>query len=225
MRAVFYTEGGGRYGLGHIVRCASLAAAMRDFGIETHFTVNGGVVDGFLSPNSYKYNDWKNFTDFAACDIAVIDSYEASLSVYKAIKSSSQIAVSIDDEIRLDYPTDIILNSTVGAESWNYPQNGAVYLLGSKYFLMRSRFGEIKTKNIKNKVENIVIALGGSDVLGVAEELSKVLIDAFADTKKILVVGPGFKNKESLQALEGENFECACYPNEVRLAEDLYSEW
>ena len=219
MKAVFYTEGGADYGLGHVVRCSSLATALTGFGIGVRFVVKGFGVDGFLPTDSCIYADWDKFVDFDCCDIAIVDSYTADLEIYQKIKCSSKILVAIDDEMRLDYPADIILNSTVGAENWSYPKGGVSYLLGSKYFLARSGFGFIKPKKIKDKVENIVIALGGSDVLGIAVELSKALIEGLPEAKKTLIVGPGFKNKDSLFVLQSNSFECLYSPDANRLGE------
>ena len=219
MRAVFYTEGGGKYGLGHIVRCGSLAFAMAELGIHVDFVVNGSGIDGFLPPNSYRYDDWKAFCVFGHYDIAVIDSYEADLDTYLKIKNSSGVVVAIDDEIRLEYSADIVLNSTIGAEKWDYPQSGTIYLLGSEYFLMRRDFGVIKPKKIQKQAKKIVIALGGSDALGIAVEISRALIDSFSNMHKTIIVGPGFKDKDSLLGLQNDSFECIVSAGALRLKE------
>lgn len=86
--------------------------------------------------------------------------------------------------MRLDYPAGIILNSTVGAENWVILKADIVSHLAQST-LARSSFGFIKPKKIKDKVENIVIALGGSDVLGIAVELSKALIEGLPEAKPL----------------------------------------
>jgi len=134
------TEGGGNFGMGHISRCLSLYQAFAEYGYSAKLIVHGDeTILNTLSEINHLKLDWINReTDILSIvnnsDILIIDSYFCPVSLYQKFASISSTIAYIDDNLRLDYPSGIVINGVMCAEKLNYPKkNGRTYLLGHQY--------------------------------------------------------------------------------------------
>lgn len=141
------TEGGQGFGFGHITRCTALCEAFEEIGIKPFWIVNGDdSVRRLLLNKNFTIFDWINerhrlVDEIKYSNVAIVDSYLADLSLYSFIASNTDLLVSIDDNLRLAYPTGIVINGTFGAEHWHFKKNSEVkYLLGSQYIPLRKPF-------------------------------------------------------------------------------------
>ena len=210
MKKVFIlTEGGENIGFGHITRCTALCQAFEERGIIPKFIVNGddSVIDLFANKN-YEIFNWigkkKRLLELIQnVDIAIIDSYLAEKDIYDRISDIVKVPVYLDDNKRLDYPKGIIVNGSVYAEELDYPPNtGITYLLGTKYTPLRKEFWEVPEKNIKEKVESVMVTFGGYDMRNMTPKILKMLIKKFPKLKKNVIIGKSFKNIEDIEKLK-----------------------
>jgi spore coat polysaccharide biosynthesis predicted glycosyltransferase SpsG len=167
----FFTEAGSKRGLGHFIRCKSLADGFIKRGYKVDFFIDSDIK---LNNKELNYFKWQNINIAKKYDVIFIDSYEADKRIYKKISSYAKITVFIDDYARLDYPKGVILNFSFDAED-KFPirEKKHIYLLGSKYLLLRELF--LKIQSVKRKY--IFIMLGGSDVKKLSFKIVKLLKD------------------------------------------------
>ncbi len=208
------TEGGGNIGYGHISRCTSIYQAFEEKGIVPEFIVHGDKhIASLLEGKRCRFSDWINdrellFEVLKDCNIAFIDSYLASRETYGAVSKQVETAVYFDDDLRLDYPSGIILNGAISAEKLNYPvKEGVTYLLGTSYFPLRREFCNVPTKKIRREVEILMVTCGGSDMHNVTPMIQNLLNDICPDLQKKIVVTSLFSNISEIEKLQDNNTE------------------
>ncbi|MBT9485443.1 hypothetical protein [Sediminibacterium sp.] len=180
-----FTEGGGETGMGHISRCLSLYQAFEMLGYFPQFIINGNEsVVSAVSGTRYQLFDWiaevdKTITLLRDAGIVLIDSYKCPAFLYQLIKNESKTAVYIDDNLRLEYPSGIVVNGVMGAEQLGYKKRDDIdYLLGAQYAFLRSSFWNVPLKEINPEVKSIFISCGGNDN-GLSARIVKILSEQF----------------------------------------------
>jgi UDP-2,4-diacetamido-2,4,6-trideoxy-beta-L-altropyranose hydrolase len=206
LKSTILTEGGVQSGFGQVTRCASLYQALKERGIEPRLLIKGDdSVAPVIKDQNFQLINWEErreevYAMLAGTDIAVIDSYRADLSFYQKASDLAKVAVYFDDTLRLDYPKGIVVNGAVGAEQLNYPQRGGLrYLLGVRFFPLRREFWDVPKKEIRRKIESVLITFGGSDERNLTPAVLKDLGMFYPDMEKIVIVGNGFKNTEDIR--------------------------
>lgn len=174
MKVAILTEGLVNTGYGHITRCLSIYQAFDEQGIKPEFIINlDESGKKFLEGITINIFDWcvekhKLMNLINDMDIVIIDSYKAPLDIYAQISDKVRTAVYLDDYLRINYPKGVIVNGTIDAESIQYRrERNYAYLLGTNYIPLRKEFWDIKKKNSKEKIKNILITIGGSDIKGI----------------------------------------------------------
>ncbi|MBL7085876.1 MAG: UDP-2,4-diacetamido-2,4,6-trideoxy-beta-L-altropyranose hydrolase [Candidatus Cloacimonetes bacterium] len=209
LKVVILTEGGKNIGFGHITRCTSIYQAFEEKGVIPEFIVNGdySILD-LISDKNNKIFNWIEqkeylFDYIKNADIVIIDSYLAPKEIYTKISDLVKVPVYFDDNKRLNYPKGIIINGAIYAQELDYPQNnGITYLLGTKYTPLRKEFWNVPAKNIRGKVESVMVTFGGDDMSNMTPKVLKLLVKKFPELKKNVIIGRSFKNIEDIEKLK-----------------------
>jgi spore coat polysaccharide biosynthesis predicted glycosyltransferase SpsG len=168
MTIAFYTEAGSLKGMGHLVRCYTIAQEFKKNNHNVHFYLDSDINFDYKF-DDLKYFKWNNVDFIQKYDVVVIDSYLASLDIYKNIANSCKLLVSIDDYGRLDYPRGLILNFAPDSKELFYAnkKEGYHYLLGLDYIPIRQKIID----TISDKKEQIFIILGGMDTTNLSIDI------------------------------------------------------
>lgn len=199
MRVYILTEGGSAIGLGHVVRCLSIAEAFENMKIIPIFMLKGekDVVDDVHKVNLREI-DWVNngkniLEELAGADIVLIDSYCAEKDFYKEVSSLVKFPVYIDDHSRIEYPRGLVINGAVGVERNMYPKNPETgYLLGAEYAPLRSCFKKVEGKDTRKNIVEIMVTFGGGDNRGMTSKVTELLREYFPEVYKKAVIGTVF---------------------------------
>jgi len=196
MKVAIITEGYQGTGYGHLTRCLSIYQAFEEKNITPLYIANCDDKGKKFIPNvNLLQTNWlvKNdelidtITDF---DIAVIDSYLAPKELYERIYKTVKKAVYIDDYIRLDYPSGIIVNGTVGAENLPYKRdNEHEYLLGIDYMPLRKEFWDVDTPKRNGKIGNVLLTFGAQDFRNLTPKVLAFLLEQFPNFNYFIVGG------------------------------------
>ena len=226
MKVFIITEGSKNTGFGHITRCLSLYQAFKERGILPDFIINGdNNIEYLLKDVNYQIFNWldeksKLFEKVKDADIAIIDSYLASVSIYDILSDLLKLSVYIDDNKRLNYPKGIVVNGSIYAEELNYPHtNGVTYLLGIKYTPLRKEFWEVPKKEIKNKIEAIMITFGGDDAKNMTPKILAFLNDRYPNLIKNVIIGRSFQNIDEIKKCADKNTNLIYYPDAEKMKE------
>lgn len=213
MKILVLTEGGKGIGFGHITRCMSLCQAFEAKRIQSEFIVNGDeIAKNLLQGHKNRIVNWLKEDALVSLiegvNIVIIDSYLAEAETYRKISEIAENLACIDDNKRLDYPKGFVVNSAIYANELDYPKrDGIIYLLGARYMLLRKEFWDTHKKEIKDKIETILVTFGGDDSRNMTPKILRLLKKRYPLTYKKVIIGGGFKNRHEIEMLRDKKTE------------------
>ena len=210
-------------GIGHVMRCLALMQAWKTHGgravfvsqpmdprLETRIRQTRCEMVALASHEEcpeHLEETLQACLDFQPSWV-IADGYQFTPAFHKAIRQSGQRLLVIDDYGHLvEYHADILVNPNITAHSISYPMNsGAKVLSGTKYVFLRPEFLRYLswTRNVPDRVNRILITLGGSDpenVTAKVVEAVRMMDDPELEIK--VVAGAANRHVLSLQALLG----------------------
>ncbi|MEY8764938.1 MULTISPECIES: UDP-2,4-diacetamido-2,4,6-trideoxy-beta-L-altropyranose hydrolase [Clostridium] len=199
LKIAIRAEGGISIGMGHIMRTLVLARELSlknkicyicKYSVENR----SGILE--IQRNGFKVSLFRQsileVLPNIHADVLITDSYDVNEDYFMKTREFVKHTVYIDDIDSFNYPVDLIINQNINALEFNYPQK--YKLLGLKYLMLRDEFRDLPKKHIHEKVEDIMITMGGSDPV----EFTRTIVDWIKDLKFNfhVIIGPSFKNKE-----------------------------
>ncbi len=161
-------DGNGQIGLGHVVRCLSLAHMLKnDFKITFNLRISNDFTGNYIDSEGFEVNILKDeftfISSLKASDIVVLDGYHFDIEYQHQVKSRAKLFY-IDDFGRGEYDVDSILNHAPGISQKDYSTNPETrFLLGPSYALLRPAFLEPSHVRPGIPIKNILICFGGAD--------------------------------------------------------------
>ncbi|MCT7584216.1 hypothetical protein N5U55_08850 [Aliarcobacter butzleri] len=183
MKIAFFTEAGSERGMGHLIRCQTIANQFEQNNIEINFFLDSDLNYDYKFKNLI-YFKWNELDINIHYDAIFIDSYEATEEIYNTLQKKTNLGIYIDDYERINYPKGTIVNFAPDSKELFFKNKNkdSEYLLGLDYIPIRKNF--LKYENIK-KEKKLFIMLGGNDIAN----LSIAIIEALKniDIKKVIV--------------------------------------
>ena len=183
MKIAFFTEAGSERGMGHLIRCQTIANEFEQNNIEINIFLDSDINYDYKFKN-LTYFKWEELNINIHYDVIFIDSYEATEDIYNNLQKKTNLVIYIDDFERIDYPKGIIINFAPDSKELFFKNRNknSEYLLGLDYIPIRKEF--LKYKNLK-KEKKLFIMLGGSDTANLSLNIIEALKDI--DIKKVIV--------------------------------------
>jgi len=123
----------------------------------------------------------------------------------------------LDDSGHYPLPADLVINAAPGVAA-PAGENGARYLLGPRFALLRREFAGPVARDVRQRVGRLFLILGGATPSGLVAALARVARQALPAAVVDLVVGPAGDDPslvvEKLADLDGVNVHAA--PESVR---------
>lgn len=171
-------DGSNFIGLGHVVRCISLAHILSaDFNIEFYCKeITESLISAIRAQNwDIHLIDEENefFSAIKSNDVIILDGYKYNSEYQLSIKKLGNRLIVIDD-LATDYMyADIVINHAPGINELSYQgEEYCRYLLGPNYALLRPEFlAKPKKKELKGTIKDLIICFGGSDVNNVTTKI------------------------------------------------------
>lgn len=224
----------GQIGMGHAMRCLSIADALKNIGEHITFITADNQGEKLLEERGYSMinlqGQWDEpeqelesllkFIQANPAEYIIVDKYEITKNYLKSLKEVIRV-VYIDDLNRFVYPCDILICYANYSHKFNYSERykATKLLIGPKYTPLRQEYIYQTPKKI-NLIGNRVLFLsGGTDNYGVAmrflyELHNQKLMDIF-EIK--IICGAFHKDIAELKKLEKEcsNLEILVQVNDV----------
>ena len=246
---VFRADAGLHIGSGHVMRCLSLAAALRELGGRSHFVCRahdghlGALVEaqghalhllprGEASADHWLGADWT--TDAAQTlqaidglrpDWLVVDHYGLDARWEQRVGAAAGQCLAIDDLADRPHVAALLLDQSLQSRPGRYAGRlgGARTLLGPRYALLRPEFAARREARAARdgRLRQLLATAGGIDQ---TDLLGKV-VQAWAglpDAQRpalALVVGRDSPNLDALRALAAHHPGCALHVQTDRMAE------
>ncbi len=214
MKILIRAEGGYRIGMGHVMRMLVLADALREFAEITFVCRDKEEYQtGIKHIESCRYPVLKiegiNVVEELAGiggDCLVTDSYDVDESYFDSTKAIFSITGYMDDLNKHRINADFIINQNIYAEDLEYKADmGTRLFLGTQYTLLRKEFHNLPKRKVSNKIQNVLITLGGADPKNLSEEIALKLSRAFPEISFHIAAGASFAHIDSLQRIKAEN--------------------
>lgn len=206
---------------GHVMRCLSIADAAKEQGKETVFIVADEKPVELLRGRGYEpivlHTDWRDmegeldilisFIQNHGVSKLLVDSYQVTKDYLERLEEVTEVFY-LDDVDAFEYPvSNVICYANYYSElSYGSYKRDVKFYLGTSYMPIRKVFQNCKPKQIKEKIENIMILSGGSDSFHMLEHISRLFKDN-VDVQADIICGAFYPDFEGLK----EKF--ADYPN------------
>lgn len=170
-------------GAGHVMRCLSIADALRDMGEDVLFLVADETAVKLFTERGQAYrvlhSDYRKLEQELPGllsllreeqpELLLIDSYFVTKEYLRQIGELVKTAY-LDDCGTLPYPVNILINYNIYGDQIDYrgmfsdstSAIGMRLLLGPSYAPLRPEFSQV-TYVVKDQVEKVLVTMGGSD--------------------------------------------------------------
>lgn len=236
----FRADASSDLGTGHVMRCATLADALRERGAETGFLcrdVKGNLIS-WLQAKGHRVEvladpeDWgadarqtSTFLDrVGPIDWLVVDHYALDARWEKALRPHVQRLMVIDDLANRPHSCDLLLDQNL-CEAADARYEGLLNedcerLLGPRYALLRPEFVEQRpdATSRDGQVRRLLISFGGSDPTGEtikALEALRLLPPIPTD----VLIGPANPWRRQIEELASHLPLVTCRPPSDRVAD------
>lgn len=224
-RILILTECGAETGFGHLTRCSAIAEAFRDTGAEVELWVATDEVSQARLPRGAQPRNWYELSvtdaaELAAATAVMVDSLVASPAQVDRIAQCNPWIAVIDDWLRRPHDHGIVIDWTIGAEKFAYPQRHPAvrYLLGSRFCALRSEFAVTAVRDHASAPRQVLVTFGGSDPRGLTVPVLARLAQDFPALHRQVVVGGAVRDRAFIETLRDEHtsFHVACDARQMR---------
>lgn len=234
MRVIFRVEANEHIGIGHAMRCVSIAEELCDRGHEIYLlTGNETAVHLFqkyignfqtvmLKSQSIEEVHDKISAIFGVENgIVVVDQYHLPNDYFNRIKSDHRHKlVYIDDWVSLFDGVDLFVNPVLMDRSEDYKTNGKRALSGVSYLCIRKEIRESRKMNAAQSIKNVFLTSGGTDVNHTLYKIADVLAKN-TNWKIQILIGPSFTDLASYQTLASTYSNIELVSNMEKIVENF----
>ncbi|MCI9540651.1 MAG: UDP-2,4-diacetamido-2,4,6-trideoxy-beta-L-altropyranose hydrolase [Lachnospiraceae bacterium] len=186
------TDMNNKIATGHVMRCLAIADAARELNEDTTFILADRQAEDFIKEKGFHTiilgTEWDNMDQEIGFLLEVvnkenikgilIDSYMVTRHYLETLSEHIKTAY-IDDLGTFFYPVHMLVCYAIYWESLGYIEHykKTKLLLGTKYAPLRKVFQNCTKKEVKEKIENVLLLSGGTDryqiLEGILEEIER----------------------------------------------------
>lgn len=238
---VFRADAGLHIGSGHVMRCLSLAAALRELGGRSHFVcrAHDGHLGALIEAQGHALHLLPHSTDWGSDaeqtlqaidgmqpDWLVVDHYGLDARWEQRVGAVAGQCLAIDDLADRPHTAALLLDQNLQSRPGRYVgrlEATARTLIGPRYALLRSEFTARRGQrsNRDGRLRQVLATAGGVDQ---TDLLSKVVaawatLPSAQRPELALVVGSSSPNLESLRAMSERHAGCTLHMQTDRMAD------
>lgn len=206
---------------GHVMRCLSIADEISRIGGKAVFIAADEYPVEVIRDRGHEvlvlHTDWRKMEDELPkleelirernIDNLLVDSYQVTEKYLQTLKEQVRVTY-LDDLDLFSYPVHNVICYANHYDAFSYGKREAMdgYFLGMDYVPLRSVYKNCPVKNIRERVEKILLLSGGSDSCCIIDRM----VEAFCDNKDVTLITVCGKFYEGYEALKKQY---ADYPN------------
>lgn len=218
---------------GHIMRCLTIAGALRRKGHQVTFLISDADSESALALRGESsflclHGNYQNLEEELPLllpllqdkkpDCFLLDSYFASAFYMRSVRDCCKLAY-LDDLQAFDYPADLVINYDLTADAAMYGNTPS--LTGASYTPLREQFQSVPYQ-VRRMVSDLLISTGGSDNHHAAPQIFHTLKNSadfapYLGTCHILT-GNMNPHKEELYALQARYPQVVLHENITEMA-------
>ncbi len=189
LRVAMRADAGPALGSGHVMRCLTLAAALRQRGAQVHFVCRASLgnlasritADGHglsllgdaLTPEQDAQQTRAALAEAwhgAGCELLLVDHYGLGAAWEQALRPACRHLAAIDDLADRAHDVDLLLDQNLGRTVSDYAAllpAPAVRLIGPRFALLRPEFAAARAASLARRAStgwhHLLVSLGGAD--------------------------------------------------------------
>lgn len=236
---LFFAHGGKSVGMGHVIRCCSLADTFRSAGWKVSFYSKLKIGQTYIKkqkfsvfPSIAQVED--NAEDFSygteeelkkdcvtikkLCfqlhpDVIIADSYNVTDWYFKELRKQTKCLVYIDDVMAFPYDVDVVINQNIFAKKEDYTvlNSQQRFLMGTQYSLIRDEFCHLPKRVIGERIRNVMITTGAADPHNVTLHILQLCKILTDEVQFHVVVGNAFSHRQDLLEYAEKHKEVVLY--------------
>lgn len=222
---LFRADGNARVGLGHVMRCLSLADAFQAAGETCRFLLADGGAAALVRGRGHDVTVLDTAYDAMETELGrmealireeapralVVDSYFVTAGYLSTLRAACDgrgaVLAYVDDVLAFPYDCHVLLNYNIYADEQAYR---ALYgerplprlLLGTAYAPLRREFRDLPRRTTRPAGRDILVSTGGADTAGMAAALARAASgDAYRRYRFRFLVGAMSDSRAELEAL------------------------
>ncbi len=217
---VIRTDASASIGSGHVMRCLSLAGALRRLGRSVHFAIAeaGPALEQRIRGEGYHLTSLPVRDPGGAADldqtvglaraagarVAVVDGYHFDEVYQRGLREAVERLVQIDDLGEAVGVADVVVNHSLHAEDETYrrrSRSGAKLLLGPRYALLRGEFRAARARAARRgrRPPRLLVTMGGADPVDMTARVVAVLAGDRSAPPATVVVGAAYRHLDRLR--------------------------
>lgn len=217
--------------MGHVYRQLHLAKVLRNRGMKIRFFISDHApsIDLLKSEGFSPHNvDQKeglpegSGTDF---DLIILDLQDTTKEFIASLRHQVKKIVSFENLGKGRDGVDLLIDCNLEPKESRQVKPGVQSLFGLAYSVLAEEFGEYheREKTFSPALESLLVTMGGTDPNHLSLKLAEVLRQWPNELSITFVVGPGFKEIETLQALTASMPSVKILRNAGNMAELLFN--
>lgn len=218
-------------GMGHVMRCLSIANAFVRTGQEVKFITADHCGDGLIQSRGFESicldSEWTQMEGEVIDkvvrtyrpDLLLVDSYYVTES-YLSYLSDFVTLAYIDDLNSAFWNLDFLINYNIFGtlmDYGRYKETRTRLILGSTYVPLRDEFENIPRHKIDD-VKNVMVSAGGADPEGITEKLIENICEDLKGITFHFIVGALNPRFEKIKALADEHKNVILHINEKNMS-------
>ena len=225
----FRVDGNSQIGMGHTMRCISIADQLRTRGLSIVFITSSHDTDGLLGEYGYDHIALENsyldkngeldrlisILEELQVKLVLVDSYETDTTYLQPLHNQFSVA-TFGKHTQYTASFDLLIDYNIQYDAAEYAKlqnNDRQLLLGAQYTPLRSQFVGITPSPLQDVVKNVLITTGGSDKYKITDALLENLSDdEFKDICFHVILGHLF-DTNSLQDRYADHANIKLYSN------------
>ncbi len=202
----FRVDGNSRIGMGHTMRCISVADQLKARDVSVIFVTSDRETDGLLSEYGYDRvvleNDYRAkagetadlllLLDTLQVKLVFVDSYETDTAYLQPLHERYAVA-TFGKHTQYANGFDLLIDYNIQYDEAAYKKlqkDGCELLLGAQYTPLRSQFVGAEPAPLRSTVKDVLITTGGSDKYRITDALLAVLSgEQYKDIRFHVIVG------------------------------------
>ena len=224
---LFRCDGGPDIGIGHVMRCRSLAAAFRERGWASAFAMSQASAVWFVEDNPIVVPEGrigaaavKSIMVETNADCLVVDHYALDEGFERQAAPAGTLTIAIDDLANRPHDCDILIDTNPARIAADYAAHitpRAQLLLGSQYALLRPEFAQLRRAPddiCRFAPRQVLAAVGGADPGNVSARLLEAVPQlSAAGMRTTLIVGHANPRRTDLaERARAVRAEVVCNP-------------
>ena len=228
-RYLIRADGNATIGMGHVMRCMSVAMALRQLNKEVYFVtaceecISVIRKEGFevflLSTNYHEMEselpELLRIVKEKNIKLVLVDSYQVTQHYFHELHK--HIAVAYLDDLGNSFDADGVINYNIYGPQMRYEQQ-LQQVLGASYVPLRKEFaGEQGCQQVSPSVRHVLITTGGSDACFAAKGFTDTFLQSKVATEQGIVIhvvsGPFNQFKDELKSLYQGNPRVCIHEN------------